>query len=253
MCSTFLDSDAILSGNEQWIKLEEKWGEPVDLDTEDDQPGELQPVFSTLDLMKSTFDSSFLFKKVRRKIGRRLSKAGVLDYQEFLQDLQQKDLPKQYYLINGQILSAASVEEICDKIDEIFKSVEKLASATSTIRKNPMPEKVSCSISTEDLSFDDTSTEKEKTDEDVDDYEEQDDVERQIDEAFEKLSHFSNMTIEDEATRESVTTLVRKFSSILCNPAIQCNPRRQRQCCNNFKELAEFWKTQTSNESEVGH
>ncbi|KAH9629231.1 hypothetical protein HF086_008313 [Spodoptera exigua] len=247
MCSTFLDSEAILSGNEQWIKLEEKWGEPVDLDTEDDQPGQLQPVFSTLDLVKSTFDSSFLFKKVRRKVGRRLSKAGVIDYQEFLQDLQQRDLPKQYYLINGQILSAASVEEICDKIDEIFKSVEKLASATSTIRKNPMPEKVSCSISTEDLSFDDTSIEKEKPEED------EVDVERQIDEAFEKLSHFSNMTIEDDATRASVTTLVRKFSSILCNPAIQCNPRRQRQCCNNFKELAEFWKSQTCNESAVGH
>lgn len=249
MSSTFLDPEAILSGNEQWIQLEEKWGKPVDLDTEEDHsPGKLQPVFSTLDLMKTTFDSSFLFKKVRRKVGRRLSKSGVLDYQDFLQELQEKNQSKQFYFINGQILSAASVEEICDTIDDIFKSVDKLSSATSTVRKkNTLPEKVSCSISTDDLSFDDTPTEKEKND--------SDDVERYIDEAFEKLNHISNMTMDDvdDVTRESVTTLVKKFSSILRNPAVNCNPRRQRQCCNKFKELAEFWKSHAFTESEVEH
>lgn len=252
MCSTFLDPEAILSGNEEWIQLEEKWGEPVDLETEEDySPGKLQPVFSALDLMKTTFDSSFLFNKVRRKVGRRLSNAGVLDYNEFLQDLEEKNQPaaaKQFYLINGQILSAASVEEICDKIDDIFKSVEKLSSATSTIRKKKgFPEKVSCSISTADLSFDDTVTEKNKTN--------VDDVSRYIDEAFEKLSLISNMPMEDvdDVTRESVTTLVRKFSSIFHSPAVNCNPRRQRKCNNNFRELAEFWKNQACNASEVGH
>ncbi|KAJ8725954.1 hypothetical protein PYW08_004137 [Mythimna loreyi] len=249
MCSTFLDPEAILSGNEQWVQLEEKWGEPVDLDTEEDNPpGKLQPVFSTLDLMKTTFDSSFLLKKVRRKVGRRLSKAGVLDYKDFLQDLEDKNQSKQFYFINGQIMSAESVDEICDKIDDIFKSVEKLSSATSTIRqKKPVPERVSCSISIDDLSFDDTPTEKEKSD--------TDDVERYIDEAFEKLSHYSNMTMDDvdDVTRESVTTLVRKFSSILQSPAVNRNPRRQRQCCNKFKELAEFWRTQAFNENEAGH
>ncbi|XP_047021369.1 uncharacterized protein LOC124631185 [Helicoverpa zea] len=245
MCSTFLDPEAILSGNEQWIKLEEKWGEPVDLETDEDPPRKLKPVFSTLDLMKTTFDSSFLFKKVRRKVGRRLSKAGVLDYQDFLQDLQEKNPPKQFYFINGQIISAASVEDICDKIDDIFKSVEKLSSATSTVRKKALPDKVSCSISIDDLSFDDTPSEKEKSD--------SEDVERYIDEAFEKLSHFSDMTMEDDVTRESVTTLVRKFSSILFNPAVNCSPRRQRQCCNKFKELAEFWRSQAFHERETGH
>lgn len=250
MCSTFLDPEAILLGNEQWTQLEEKWGEPVDLDTEEDHPpGKLEPVLSTLDLMKTTFDSSFLMKKVRRKVGRRLSKAGVLDYQDFLQELEEKNQPKQFYFINGQILSAASVEDICDTIDDIFKSVDKLSSATSTVRKKNIPEKVSCSISVDDLSFDDTPTEKEKSD--------GDDVEKYIDEAFEKLSHLSNMTANDvdDVTRESVTTLVRKFSSILRSPAVNCNPRRQRQCCNKFLELAEFWKSQAfnENESEVGH
>ena len=249
MCSTFLDPEAILSGNEQWIQLEEKWGEPVDLDTEDDHPpGKLQPVFSTLDLMKTTFDSSFLFKKVRRKVGRRLSKAGVLDYNDFLQDLEEKKQPKDFYFINGQILSAASVEEICDTIDDIFKSVDKLSSATSTVRKKNIPERVSCSISVDDLSFDDdTPAEKEKSDGDQ--------VERYIDEAFEKLNHLSSMTTDDvdDVTRESVTTLVRKFSSILRSPSVNCNPRRQRQCCNKFKELADFWKSQAFNEREAGH
>lgn len=243
MCSSFLDPEAILSGNEQWIQLEEKWGEPVDLETDEDPPAKLKPVFSTLDLLKTTFDSSFLFKKVRRKVGRRLSKAGVLDYKDFLQDLQEKNPQKQFYFVNGQILSAASVEEICDKIDDIFKSVEKLSSATSTIRK--FPEKVSCSISIEDLSFDDTPSEKEKSD--------GEDVDRFIDEAFEKLNQFSDVTLDDDTTRESVTTLVRKFSSILRSPAVNCNPRRQRECCNKFKELAEFWKRRAFNESEVGH
>lgn len=249
MCSTFLDPEAILSGNEQWIQLEEKWGEPIDLDTEEDNPpGKLQPVFSTLDLMKTTFDSSFLFKKVRRKVGRRLSKAGVLDYKDFLQDLEDKKHQKDFYFISGQILSAASVDDICDTIDDIFKSVEKLSSATSTIRqKKTIPERVSCSISVNDLSFDDTPTEKEKSD--------TEDVEKYIDEAFDKLSNFSNMTADDvdDVTRESVTTLVRKFSSILRSPAVNCNPRRQRQRSSKFKELAEFWKSLAHNESEAGH
>ncbi|XP_075992879.1 uncharacterized protein LOC142987825 [Anticarsia gemmatalis] len=239
MCTNFFDPEAILSGNEQWTQLEEKWGEPVDLETEEDAPGKLQPVFSTLDLMKTTFDSSFLFKKVRRKVGRRLSKCGVLDYKDFLQDLQVSSPPKDFYYVNGQILSAVSVEAICDKIDDIFKSVEKLCSATSTVRKKNIPDVVSCSISVDDLSFDDTPSEKGKTGENVEKY---------IDEAFEKLGHLSNMPIEDEATRESVTTLVRKFSSILSSPTVNCSPRRQRQCCNKFKELAEFWKHHAFNE-----
>ncbi|CAH0604997.1 unnamed protein product [Chrysodeixis includens] len=244
MCSSFLDPEAILLGNEQWIQLDEKWGEPVDLETDEDLPSQLKPVFSTLDLMKTTFDSSFMFKKVRRKVGRRLSKAGVLDYKDFLQDLQEKKQPKDFYYINGQILSAASVEQICDTIDDIFKSVEKLSSATSTVRKNPFPDKISCSISIDDLSFDDTPSQKETTEGGVDRY---------IDEAFEKLSHLSNMPIDDEATRASVTTLVRRFSSILRSPGINCSPRRQRQCCNNFKELAEFWKSQAFNDEETRH
>lgn len=236
MCSNFFDSDAILSGNEEWTQLEEKWGEPVDLETADDEsPSKLQPVFSTLDLRKTTFDSSFLFKKVRRKVGRRLSKCGAIDYKEFLQDLQVSSPPKEFYIVNGQILSAMSVEDICDKIDDIFKSVEKLCSATSTVRKKPIPDVVSCSISVDDLSFDDTPSEKQEISESVGKY---------IDEAFENFGHLSKMSIEDDATRESVTTLVRKFSTILANPTVNCSPRRQKRCNNKFKELAEFWKNQ---------
>lgn len=246
MPKTFIDSDAILSINEEWMKLEEEWI-PIDLETEEDYaPSKLKPMFSSLDLRKTTFDSSFLFKKVKRKIGRQLSKSsGVLDYKDFIQDLEKeavKDVPgKDFYFINGQIISAVSVEEICDKIDDIFKSVDKLSSATSTVRhKKKIPAVVNCSISTADLSFDDTEdTEKEKSD--------GDDIDNYIDEAFQQLSvtMASLATLEDdgddERTRESVTTLVRKFTSILKSPAVRRSPRRKRQCCDRFKDLAEFW------------
>ncbi|XP_049867567.1 uncharacterized protein LOC126367839 [Pectinophora gossypiella] len=252
MSAKLLDADLILSGNEQWMKLDQDW-KAIDLETEE-EPAKLSPVFSTLDLRKSTFDSSFLFKKVRRKVGRKLSKRSMtseLDYKEFLHDLEDeaKDdkLPlKQFYFISGQIISALSVEEICDKIDDIFKSVERLCSATSTIRqkkKPEMPKVVQCSISESDildLSFDDTrDSEREKCDED--------DIDRYIDEAFEQLnSTIANVTGDnfdcDDQSRESVTTLVRKFSRILKSPAVNCSPRRQRRCNSKFRDLAEFWQ-----------
>lgn len=245
--SAIIDPELILSINEEWMKLEEDW-KTVDLETDDDySPSKLTPVFSSLDLRKTTFDSSFLLKEVRRKIGRQLSKTSdLVNYREFIQDLEKKatkDFPaKQFYYINGQIISAISVEDICDKIDDIFKSVEKLSSATSTIRlKKKFPERISCSISTGGLSFDDTENmegEKEKSD--------SDDVDRFIDEAFQQLSETMATLSEeanedDEISRESVTTLVRKFSNILNSPAVIRNPKKKRECCDRFKELAEFW------------
>lgn len=246
--SGIIDAESILSINEEWMKLEEDW-KPVDLETEEDfSPSKLTPVFSSLDLRKTTFDSSFLLKKVRQKIDRQLSKDSVIvDYKEFLQDLEKeavKEMPtKQFYYINGQIISAMSVDDICDKIDDIFRSVEKLSSATSTIRlKKKIPERVSCSISSGGLSFDDTEVideEKEKSD--------SDDIDKFIDEAFQQLSvTMASMATysedaDNEMSRESVTTLVRKFSSILNSPAVIKNPRRKRECCDRFKELAEFW------------
>lgn len=231
MCSNFLDSDSILSFNEQWQELDEKWGEPVDLDTEeDDQTPTLKPVISSLDL-RTTFDSPFITKKVKP------SKKSVIDYKDFIEDLHRlPEVPnKQFYYISGQILSAFSVEDICCKIDDIFKSVEKLCSATSTIcRKKPIPEVVHCSISYDDLSFDDTEDlEKEKRD--------SDDIDKYIDEAFDKLnSTIVSIAKGEEVARESVTTLVRKFSSILNSP-LNCNPSRRRQCSERFKDLAQFW------------
>ncbi|KOB78590.1 Uncharacterized protein OBRU01_02120 [Operophtera brumata] len=261
MSKNLLDSEAILSINEEWMKLEEEWI-PIDLETEEDfTPSNLQPMFSSLDLRKTTFDSSFLFKKVRRKVGRRLSKnSSKLDYKDFIQDLEKEAVPdvpvKDFYYINGQIISAVSVEEICDKIDDIFKSVEKLCSATSTIRhkkKINLPAIVNCSISTADLSFDDTEkeraaedTEKEKSD--------GDDIDNFIDEAFHQLSvTMASLAILDEdadgdLTKESVTTLVKKFTSILKSPVVNRSSRRKRKCCERFKDLAEFW----SNRAFVG-
>ncbi|KAJ2953044.1 hypothetical protein O0L34_g7434 [Tuta absoluta] len=253
MCTKLIDADLILSHNEQWMKLDQDW-KAVDLETEEDC--RLSPVFSTLDLRKTTFDSSFLMKKVRRKVGRQVSKKSIassdLDYKEFLNDLEDektKDLPlKQFYFISGQILSALSVEEICDKIDDIFKSVERLCSATSTIRKPKkkpvLPDLVQCSISATDLSFDDTEDpEKEKNDDD--------DVDRYIDEAFDHLNSTiaslaaaESMDQLNESTKITVTTLVKKFSNILKSPVVQCSPRKakNRQIrSEKFRELAEFW------------
>lgn len=235
------------------MKLEEEWI-PIDLETEEDlTPSKLKPMFSSLDLRKTTFDSSFLFKKVRQRNGKRLSRnLSKLDYKDFIQDLEKEAAAdvsvKDFYYINGQIISAVSVEEICDKIDDIFKSVEKLCSATSTIRhkKINLPAVVNCSISTAGLSFDDTEkggaaddADKEKSD--------GDDVDNFIDEAFHQLSvtMASLATLDEDAddnlTKESVTTLVKKFTSILKSPAVNRSPRRKRQCCERFKDLAKFW------------
>ncbi|KAJ0180793.1 hypothetical protein K1T71_004197 [Dendrolimus kikuchii] len=247
MTNKLLDVDLILQENEQWTRLDEEWGNPVDLDVEEDVPA-IQSRFSSLDLRKSTFDSSFLFKKVRRKVGRQLSKRSAnLNYDDFKQDLQRREKKeKDFYFINGQIISAVSVEEICETIDDVFRSIEKLCSATSTMKRSNAPKKVECSISTGDLSFDDsTLSEKEviqpchRSD--------GEDIDRYIDEAFDQFSctirNLSNDNNLDDATKESVTTLVRRFSSILNSPNIKRSPRRQK-CCNRFKELADFWQNQ---------
>lgn len=232
--TAILDIDDILSENEQWKKLEEEWGIPIDLevDAEDDTP-RMKPVFSSLNLKSPTFDSSFLFKKVRRKIGRQLSKKSTnsaLEYNDFISNLREdpsKESSKHFYFVNGQITSAASIEEICDKIDDIFKSIEQLC--TSTIKKK-VPDVIQCSISATDLSFDDT---REMTN-----YSE---IERHIDEAFEQLD-VTGIEGVDQTTLDSVTTLVRKFSKALNNPANRCSPKRRKECCEKFKDLADFWK-----------
>ncbi|XP_026489985.1 uncharacterized protein LOC113396302 [Vanessa tameamea] len=236
--STLIDNDTILSENEQWTRLEEEWGKPIDLevDAEDDSP-RIKSAYSTLDLKGTTFDSSFLFKKVRRKIGRQLSKkstSSALEYNDFISNLKDdpsRESSKQFYFINGQLVSAASIENICDTIDDIFKSIDKLSTVTSTVRKEKFPDKVQCSISATDLSFD-TDTEDTKYSE----------IERHIEEAFEEFNSISAVDAIDQSTLDSVTTLVQKFSSVLNDPVIQCSPRRRRQCCEKFKELADFWK-----------
>ncbi|CAG9585039.1 unnamed protein product [Danaus chrysippus] len=236
--STLIDADAILSENEYWKKLEKEW-KAVDLENEieDDLPM-MKPVFSTLDL-KTTFDSSFLFKKVTKKIGRQLSKkstGSALDYKDFINNLKddpQNDSSNRFYFINGQITSAASIEDICHKIDDIFKSIEQLSSATNTMKKKDVPDVVQCSISATDLSFDDTLSEEDNID--------NSDIDRHIEEAFEEFSEtMSNLSVEQSL--DSVTTLVRKFSNVLNSPSIQCSPRRRRECCDKFRELAEFWQ-----------
>ncbi|CAH2086010.1 unnamed protein product [Euphydryas editha] len=242
--SSLVDTETILSKNEQWKKLEEEWGKPIDLevDAEDDLP-RIKPVYSTLDLKGTTFDSSFLFKKVSRKITRQLSKkstTSALEYYDFIRHLKEKpnsesnSITEQFHCINGQIMTAQSIENICNTIDDIFKSIDKLSSATSTIRKAKFPETIQCSISATDFSFDDTE------DNDLTRYSEMD---RHIEEAFDD---FETSEV-DQPTLDSVTTLVRKFSVVLNDTAIRCSPRRQRMCCEKFKELAEFWKSRAFN------
>ncbi|XP_026329949.1 uncharacterized protein LOC113237594 [Hyposmocoma kahamanoa] len=251
MGSHLMDTDLFLSGNEQWAKLEQEWGNPIDLETEDDRPTKIAPAYSTLDLKRTTFNSPYLFKKAKKKVGRQYSKkSATLDYKDFLKDLEEnepRELPlKQFYYISGQIISALSVDEICDRIDDIFRSIERLCSTTSTInKKKTLPERVQCSIDVSDLSFDDTIEGKEKCD--------SDDVDRYIDEAFDQLNatiDTINNMIEDndinkmnQSNRESVTTLVRKFSSFLKSPVANKNPKRKRQCNDKFRDLAEFWKS----------
>ncbi|CAH2244236.1 uncharacterized protein LOC120624484 [Pararge aegeria] len=244
--SSIFDADTILSENDQWRKLEEEW-KTVDLvDIEDETP-HLKPVFSTLDLNGTTFDSSFLFKKVRRKVGRQISKISTasIEYEEFLSNIRddsKNESTKQFYFINGQLTSAASIEELCDKIDDIFKSIDELSIATSTVRlsakKKKVPDVVQCSISATDLSFDDTASQKEVT--------LSSEIDRQLEEAFEEAFEQINSTIAtvegDKSHIDSVTTLVRKFSSVMSSPMIKCNPRRRRECCDKFKELTDFWK-----------
>ncbi|CAG9115035.1 unnamed protein product [Plutella xylostella] len=273
MSTSLMDTDAILSSSEHWSRLDEQWGTPIDLETDDQQddnfvpPTSLQSFFSTIDLRpKHTFDSAIMLRRVQRKVYDSLSKrsAASVNYKDFIQELDRDEathkerVDKQFYYIGGQIISAASVDEICDNIDDIFKSVSKLSATTSTIRPSKaakpapkIPEVVECSFSTSDLSFDDTHDfEKEKSD--------GDDVDRFIDELFDELNQTmaslqtssvldqSGARILDQTTTiESVTTLVKKFSSILESPAVKCSPRRQRQCCERFKDLADFWKNRT--------
>ncbi|XP_047512483.1 uncharacterized protein LOC125054555 [Pieris napi] len=240
--NSIVDTDQILSENEHWKKLEEQWGIPIDLevDESDDQP-KLRPVFSCLDL-KTTFDSSFLFKKVRRKLGRQLSKTSTktaADYQDFLNHLHDpsKESSQQFLCIQNAI-SASSVEEICKKIDDIFRSIEKLSTCSIRKPKVKLPEIVHCSISASDLSFDDTVQDESHYDSEID---------RHMEEAFHDLSTIKSTEHIDKSTLESVTTLVRKFSSILEHPTMKHSARRQKQCSEKFRDLAEFWKSHAFN------
>lgn len=239
--SSLIDAETILSKNEQWRKLEEEWGKPVDLevDEEDDSP-RIKPVYSTLDLKGTTFDSSFLFKKVTKKVSRQLSKrstTSALEYYDFIRHLKEdptresNSITEQIHCVNGE-MTAQSIENICNTIDDIFKSIDKLSSATSTAKKDKFPERIQCSISATDFSFDDDTE-----DYDTSHYSEMD---RHIDEAFNNFD--SKIEGIDQSTLDSVTTLVRKFSSVLNDTAIRCSPRRQRKCCEKFMELAEFWR-----------
>lgn len=237
--SSLIDAETILSKNEQWKKLEEEWGKPVDLevDEEDDSP-RIKPVYSTLDLKGTTFDSSFLFKKVTKKVSRQLSKrstTSALEYYDFIRHLKEDPTRESNsiteHCVNGE-MTAQSIENICNTIDDIFKSIDKLSSATSTAKKDKFPERIQCSISATDFSFDDDTE-----DYDTSHYSEMD---RHIDEAFNNFD--SKIEGIDQSTLDSVTTLVRKFSSVLNDTAIRCSPRRQRKCCEKFMELAEFWR-----------
>lgn len=240
--SSLIDAETILSKNEQWKKLEEEWGKPVDLevDEEDDLP-RIKPVYSTLDLKGTTFDSSFLFKKVTRKISRQLSKrstTSALEYYDFIRHLKEdpnresNSITEQIDCVNEEIMTAQSIENICNTIDDIFKSIDKLSSATSTAKKDKFPERIQCSISATEFSFDD----------DTEDYDSShySEMDRHIDEAFNNFD--SEVDGIDQSTLDSVTTLVRKFSSALNDTTIRCSPRRQRKCCEKFRELAEFWR-----------
>ncbi|CAK1545058.1 unnamed protein product [Leptosia nina] len=227
--NSIVDIDDILSENDQWKKLEEEWGNPIDLEveTEEDQP-QITRVISCLDL-KTTFDSSFLFKKVRRNLGRQLSKkstASALEYNEFISDLRPSRESSQHFF---NIVSTASLDEICRKIDDIFKSIDKLSTCSM---KRKLPEVVDCSISATDLSFDDTVQDSYSSE-----------IDRHMEEAFQELSSIKGAEQIDQSTLESVTTMVRKFSRILEHPIMKCSRRRQRQCSDKFKDLAEFWNS----------
>ncbi|XP_041977199.1 uncharacterized protein LOC121731693 [Aricia agestis] len=238
--SSIIDAESILMENEHWSRLDEEWGIPVDLEADTEDDFKLRPVFSSLDLIGSTFDSSVLLKKIRKKVGRKVSKrsSSVLDYTEFLDDLKKNcnmESSNNFYVVNSEIITAASVEKICKEIDDVFKSIEKLSSATSTLRKGQkFPEVVQCSISIDDLSFDDTKKSSVYNSE----------IDRHIEEALDQFgSTISSIEKIDQSTLASVTALVQKFSSVLRSPVVTYNwsPKKKRQCCDKFKELIDFW------------
>ncbi|XP_063378581.1 uncharacterized protein LOC134665536 [Cydia fagiglandana] len=235
-----LDAETILAGIEQWLQLEQKWGSPVDLDDaqEDlDRTPKMKTTFSSLDLKKSTFDSSFVFKTAERKLGKHSKKS--MEYLEFMEDLKTPKRIKPFSYVSGEILSASSVEEICEDIDDVFKSLEKLCSATSTVRFSQVKKRpsindiVQCSISAADLSFDDT-------------IEPSQDVDRYIDEVFDNL-HTTLASLSrtlDDSAKETVTHLVKKFTTILKSPILKTSPGLKRICGEKFRDLAAFWQGQ---------
>lgn len=260
MSRSLIDADSILSNIDQWNKLDTEWGTPVDLETEDHDYfiPEVESRFSTLEHKRPTFDSAVLLRNIRRTIRRSASKNipnSKLNYEGFIQDLElstdHKMAEKQFYFVGGEIISAMSVKDICKSIENIFKSIEQLCTATSTVRKktrntSKITNIVECSISATGLSFDDTSESNEILQ----------NVDQFIDELFNvldcTLTSMQNCSIQeesidqlnDQSVHESVTSLVKKFSSFIDSPAIKCNKRR-RQCSERFKNLIQFWKSQS--------
>lgn len=248
MNRTLIDADSILSEIDQWNKLDTEWGSPVDLETEEREliNPEVASFLSTLE-RKVTFDSAIILKTIREKTVKNVSKdTSTLNYEKFLEDLKKNSSLRNeqpFCFVDRHVHAASSVSTICSKIDAIFRSIEQLC-IENTLGSNKkkkerfvLPDVIQCSISTGGLSFDET---KESMDKNLDSY---------IDELFE----FFNNTLESlqemdnsEDIQESVSTLVRKFSTFLCNPVLKC-ARRKRQCSEKFRELTEFWKMQSCN------
>ncbi|CAG9794011.1 unnamed protein product [Diatraea saccharalis] len=242
MTSILRDANDILATIDQWRKLEETWGNPIDLDTDSDE-GDIPS--SPPQLHRCT--SSFLFNSAKEQVWCQFSeKSALLDYTEFLQGLQHVDTVdeprKESYVVDGQILSALSVELICNNIDDIFKSIEDLYTVTSTMRRrkeNVKEAVVERSVSYGRLSFDDTADTEMDTG----------DIDKYIDEAFQwlnssKASITAKSADTDNATKNSVTALVNKFSNIFKRPALR-GPRRRRESNNGFQNLIDYWRSKT--------
>ncbi|XP_052750865.1 uncharacterized protein LOC116413390 [Galleria mellonella] len=165
----FKDAKKIHALNDQWMRVDEEWGGPVDFETDEElTPSMIKHVnFHTLNLKKAIFSSSNIFEDAEKMLPMNNQWRCLKEEWGEPMDLDtDEDITpstrKRY--VAGEVLSAGIVENICEETEEIFKTADILSFNTSTISKmktntkpttkqNAVAEIVECSIL---VSFDDT-------------------------------------------------------------------------------------------------
>ncbi|XP_031768474.2 uncharacterized protein LOC116413422 [Galleria mellonella] len=213
MASIFLDTDEILSNSEQWSRLEEEWGQPIDLDMEEELTREDS---SILNFGPTAANSCIAIEH--------LLEEPTEDYNEFVKNFNQ--FSGQFNNDRKYDLSSMSplVDVMADEVDSMFESIEILACFDKKQQRRTL-------YTTRNGQHKSERKESRK-----------DNVNLSTSDVSEELARESNINRRGGnlfiRKSQTITELVKKFSLALYRPAVERKSRRPR----HFVNVIEIWK-----------